>query len=445
MTAHSPARGFQLKPRHCTFAIFLVCLAIIPICNSYPTSVWPLETVAKSASVLATVRVGHVSPPGTQEESVYRTVPGHVELVVLRSFPPSAMKADEHIQVDYQTLAAGNSGMNGPDVAYFQQGAILIVPLKSNPRSANDAWRLFADEGGGIVIPAIEKNPAFLNHARNGREYLLREVASALSGGTREEVLKEASYLSGQTTNEFATDLMQLLTSALNGDTARWALISASLVSSLGIPRPTIEDYNTSKYGTNPASWRGSLVEASVQEVLTSRVGKERLIHEFLDISDLATWGPAVTLREFAQEPSLVQELGLMLESRRPGSLYIAYDVLKAGQNKIRAAATAAALADVNDLSKNHSEMQAACWVIRDFGTEAQFGQLVSAIRKYQFNEPKRYDELWRNTIWSDNNRELVVLEILLSDQRMYDKSQRYSDIARGELARLNKPAQSTQ
>lgn len=46
------------------------------------------------------------------------------------------------------------------------------------------------------------------------------------------------------------------------------------------------------------------------------------------------------------------------MESRRPGSRYIAYDVLKAGQNKIRAAAMAAALAYVNDPSKNHSEIQ---------------------------------------------------------------------------------------
>jgi len=445
MTAHSAARGFQLNPRHCTYATLLVCLAIIPICNSYPTSVWPLETAAKSASVLATVSVGHVSPPGSQPESVYRTVPGHVELVVLRSFPASAMKADEHIQLDFETLPAGNSGMNGPDVAYFEEGTILIVPLKSNPRPAADAWRLFADVGGGIVIPAIEKKPASLDNARNGREYLLHEIASALGSGSREEVLKEASYLSGQKTNEFANDLMQLLTPTVNGDTERWALISTSLVSSLGVPRPTIRDFNASEYGTNLGGWKGSLAEVSVQKTLNSKGGKENLIHQTLDISDLGAWGTGVTLQEFAQESNLVRELDAMLESRRRGALYIAYDMLKAGQNKIRATAMEAALAYVNDLSKNHSEIQAACWVIRDFGTEAQFGQLVSAIRKYQFNEPKWYDELWRNTIWSDNNRELVVLEILLSDQRKYDKSQRYSDIARGELARLNKPAQSTQ
>ena len=169
--------------------MFVLCLAIIPICNSYPTSVWPLEMVAKNAAVLATVKVGPVSPPGTQEESVYRTVPGHVGVVVLRSFPPSAMKADEHIQVDYQTLAAGNSGMNGPDVAYFKEGMVLIVPLKSNPRPATDAWRLFADIGGGIVIPAIEKKRASLDRARDGREYLLQEIASGLGSGTRDEVL----------------------------------------------------------------------------------------------------------------------------------------------------------------------------------------------------------------------------------------------------------------
>src|SRR6266478_6878933 len=92
MTASTPVGGFRLMPRRCTFATFVLCLAIIPICNSYPTSVWRLDMVAKNAAVLATVKVGPVSPAGTQEESVYRTVPGHVEVVVLRSFPPSAMK-----------------------------------------------------------------------------------------------------------------------------------------------------------------------------------------------------------------------------------------------------------------------------------------------------------------------------------------------------------------
>lgn len=212
----------------------------------------------------------------------------------------------------------------------------------------------------------------------------------------------------------------------------------------MGIQRPTIADFRTSKYGTNQAHWRGSLVEASVQKVLRFRSGKESLIHQFLSISDLAPWGPGGALQEYPQESILIKELGLMLESRRPGSLYVAYDVMKAGENKIRAAMRAA-LAQVNDPSKNHSELQAACWVIRDFGTVAQFNELLRTTRKYQYEKPKHYDELWQNTIWLDNDRARAVLEILLADQRMYDGSQRYSDIARNELARLNKTTPSKQ
>jgi len=58
--------------------------------------------------------------------------------------------------------------------------------------------------------------------------------------------------------------------------------------------------------------------------------------------------------------------------------------------------------------------------------------------RRYHYQDQKKYDELWRNAIWSDNERERAVLDILLADQRMYDSSFRYSDVARGELARLS-------
>jgi hypothetical protein len=148
MTDGSPSRRFLSKPRHCISATFVACLAVIPMCHSYPTSVWQLEGIAQSAAVLATIKVEHVSKAGLPLQSGSRTVPGHVELMVLRSFPPSALRAGEHIRLDYETLAEGNSGMSGPE---------------------------------------------------------------------------------------------------------RWALISASVVSSLGVPRPTIADFRASKYGTNLA------------------------------------------------------------------------------------------------------------------------------------------------------------------------------------------------
>jgi len=113
---------------------------------------------------------------------------------------------------------------------------------------------------------------------------------------------------------------------------------------------------------------------------------------------------------------------------------------MKAGQHRIVATAINTAFACVNGATTRHSDIQAACWVIRDFGTDGQFKEFLGDLRRYQYLNQKQYDELWRNTIWSDNERQRAVLDILLADQRMYNSSLRYSDLARYELARLGAP-----
>ena len=408
--------------------------------RSYPTAVWQLDEVASAASVLATFRVEHTIRGSSLSGLPNRTVLGRAELIVLRAFPPSALLPGQHLQLEYAQLPEGNSPMNGPDLPPLHSGSVWIVPLKPNPKPQDEPWRLIADEGIGTVIPAIEQQVRFPVQPQDKRGYLLQEVAAALSAGTREETLREASYLTHQTTNGYAVKMMQLLVSAMNGDTDRWAFVTASLVSPLGIPRPTIADFVSGTYGANAASWPGSLAEMSVRRLAKSSDGQEKLINQFLNISDLNEWGSGIALQEFAQAPTLVKELRSMLEAHRPGSLYVAYDVMKAGQHRIVATAMNTAFAYVNGASKRHSDIQAACWGIRDFGTDAQFKEFLSDIRRYQYQDQKQYDELWRNTIWSDNERERAVLDILLADQRMYDSSQRYSDVARGELARLSTP-----
>jgi hypothetical protein len=75
--------------------------------------------------------------------------------------------------------------------------------------------------------------------------------------------------------------------------------------------------------------------------------------------------------------------------------------------------------------------------VIRYFGSDQQFSQLLDTIKQYQYRDRHRYDDLWSATVWSDNPRERKVLDILLVDQRADANGLRYSDIARGELTRL--------
>jgi hypothetical protein len=431
------AGKFRFSSGRCIVGVIGICVSAVPIGRSYPTSVWQLDTLASTASVLATVRVQQTSRDHSQPQSVSRTVLGRAELVVIRAYPPSVLLPGAHIQLEYEQLPEGRSPMNGPDVPPLDSGSFFIVPLKPNPKPESEAWRLIADEGIGTVIPAIEGQP-FPVQPKNNREYLLMEVAAALGVGTRDEMLREASYLTYQSTNGYASEIMKLLALVMNGDTDRWALVTSSLVSPLGIPRPTIADFINGKYGSNGTSWQGSLAEMSVRRLAKSSNGKEKLIRQFLNLSDLNEWGTGIALQEFAHSPSMVTELRSMLRSHRPGSLYVAYDVMKAGQHSIVATAMDIAFSYLNGASKRRSDIQAACWIIRDFGTDAQFREFLGVIRGYQYQDQKQYDELWRNTIWSDNERERAVLDILLADQRMYDSIQRYSDVARGELARLS-------
>jgi len=408
-----------------------------PAIHCYPTSVLQLAEVASSAAVLATVRVENTSSGNSQSASPNRTVLGRADLVVLRAYPPSTLLPGQHIQLEYEQLPEGNSFMNGPDVPPLQSGSVFVVPLKPNPKPESDVWRLIADEGIGTVIPAIEHQVSFPVKAKNKKNYLLQEVAAALSAGTREGVLREASYLTWQTTNGYAAEIMKLLGSAMNDDAERWALVTASLVSATGIPRPTIADFMSGRYEALGTRWPGSLPEMLVRRVAETSDGREKLIHQFLNISDLNDWGTGIALQEFAHAPSLIKQLSSMLEQRRPGSLYVAYDVMKVGQRAIVATAIDTAFAYVNGASKHQSDIQAACWVIRDFGTDEQYKRFLGDIKRYQYLDQKRYDELWRNTIWSDNERERAVLDILLADQRMYSDNLRYSDVAKGELSRL--------
>jgi hypothetical protein len=153
--------------------------------------------------------------------------------------------------------------------------------------------------------------------------------------------------------------------------------------------------------------------------------------------SDIASWGAAITLAEFADKPSLTSELQKLLRVRRPGALSVSRNILQAGQKEVLADAIALSFDYLHTPRASQSEFRIACWVIRDFGTDEEFGRLVGEIRDSQYHDKRRYDELWNSTIWSDNNRERAVLDILLKDQRIYESNTRYSDIARGELTRI--------
>ena len=404
------------------------------VCQAFVATPWQLEELAQ-APVLATCVVQEINRDSSAVIPGNRAVLAHATLLVLRSFPQLALREGEQIRLDYEALPEGDLGMNGPAVPAITPGAVLVLPLKLNPRPATDSWRLIWDEGLGLVIPATLRRPPSASQATSSRDYVLREVASTMSGGTRTEMSAEAWYLGEQHTARFAAELMPLLNSEVGADQNRWALIAAFLVGSLGVPRPTIADFYSGDPPAEVNNSSGPLIALVLQRLGTSDEAKGRLIHELLAASDTADVG--VTLREFAQDPRLTRELLAMLKARRSGSLYIARDILIAGQKGILKDAIALAFRYIESPGERHSELLAACWIVRDFGSDKQFSRLLAAIRRYQYQETQHYNELWRDTIWSDNGRERAVLEILLADQRIYEPYLRYSDVARFELARI--------
>jgi len=103
-----------------------------------------------------------------------------------------------------------------------------------------------------------------------------------------------------------------------------------------------------------------------------------------------------------------------MLKDRSSGTLNVACDILITGQREICRDATTLSLYYLSIPEVDPSELQAASLVIRDFGTDEQFRQLLGEIRSSQYHDQPRYDKLWRNLLWSNSDRERDVLEIYL-------------------------------
>ena len=406
-----------------------ICLLVTPLARAALTFTWPFEKLAQ-APVIATCLVEATSHDALPAGSQAYMEPGHATLRVLRSFPASAFSAGQEIQLDYDVPDAQYRYATG-QIAEFKPGEVLAIPLQLNPHPESAHWRLIADQGLSLVIPAIAGNPPFSAPQPDGRNFLLDEIASAFLGGTRQDIFAEACYTFRQ--EGITVPLMARLQSELAPTAERWTAIAAAFLSSFPIPRPTVADLRAGK----GAGYSDSLVTPVLQKLGPSQAAKEKLIHQLLLNSDFAGWGVGMTVPEFSREPSLVRELQSMLKARRPGSLSVARSLLAAGQKYVLADAIELSFHYLATKGTEASEFQQACWILRDYGTDEQFGRVLAEIGASQYRDQAFYDQLWRNLIWSDNDRERAVLEIMLPDHRMFGTLRPYSDIARDELARL--------
>jgi len=283
------------------------CLAVFTVRR-------PLEETAK-APVLATCVVEGIDPALVTASPRQGWVRVTGRLKVLRSFPQSVLREGEEIRLDYYDFPDAAFVRGSPDLPYLKVGDVVVLPLRQNANPETDSWRLLQDVGEGVVIPAVRRGPPFAGEIKSGMDFVLREVASSLSGGTRAEAFAEAYYLSvqfypsPQKREEFAPELMRLLESAVGADRDRWSLIAAALASSLPSPRPTIAAYYSGSLPAGMHAYSGPLLTPALQRMGSWDEAKGRLIHQLLEYSDLgiASWGVGITLGEFAQEPGVAR------------------------------------------------------------------------------------------------------------------------------------------
>ncbi len=332
-------------------------------------------------------------------------------------------------------------GLYLPD---FQPGQVHIFPLRRNTSPEVDLWRLADDEGFHITLPARAEFAETLSSARSTREFLLNEIANALSRGTPQEVHAAGAYL-GDQYGDLRTALMSRVEAEIGDDRERWAEVATSILASAGLPRPTIDELQVpasdfgNKLGGNMYRLNISLAQLALRKLPDSPDTNRLLAQTLLANMPAHAWGSAMSLVEFADHPAVIQGLTDALKRDVPGSSYVAWTLVRNGQRAFLPEALARALkvADRPDVDRTH--LQGAAALLRDYGSDDELLQLADLIRKHRTLNPRFYHALWQYASQSGNPREARILAVVLTDRRVAVDQRRYCDLAVFQLERATK------
>lgn len=318
----------------------------------------------------------------------------------------------------------------------FEKGQRALFALLPS-RERSDRWSLFADEGSGITMPAIQKEWRREDPAATPRGFILTELANALANGSATEQHSVSNFL--RVSVRFPAEIQLFLDAAIAGDEERWLGVAAAIVTSLGIPRPGIAEIMSKPVEPNP--FRGPILEL-LKHSLTQSGEQEfpdRLIRKLVDDSEAHAWGSATTLVEFKDSPVLIDRLRDALSRNQPGAVTIARTLVRHEQRAIIPDALPAALKLVTDPGPaNIPELQAASSLIRDYGDDAQWGALVATVKRLKASDVANYQKLFGSASYSENKREIELAAVLIDDMREGFPPMRYCDVAANLLQRLS-------
>jgi hypothetical protein len=344
----------------------------------------------------------------------------------------------DRITVRYIGYGEPVSGHGGSPIwPIFRKSQRAVFPL-SPSKERSDRWVLFAAEGARATVPATAKEWRSSDGPVTPHEFIVSELINALASGSPAEQSAASTYMGGLWGNVPA-ETQRLLDAAIGSDEERWLAVAASLVSSLGVPRPSVAEIMSGGVGKDSLHGPILAVLAHALQMGAKREFPDRLITKLVDDAPVHAWGSAVTLMAFKDSPVLIDRLGDALSRNREGAVTIAWSLVRSGQRAVLPQALAAAQELVmNPGPVNMAELQAASGLVRDDGDDAQFGTLVATLRRLKTADVEQYRKLYSSAGYSQNKREIEIAAVLIDDMREGFSSMRYCDVAAGTLQHLS-------
>ncbi len=396
--------------------------------------VWGIKEIEDSPLlVVATVEniAKKEALPKGQSRSPFLERYWEATLRVHRAYSPRALASVARLTVRYVSNADQNSRtvQGNPICPSFEKGETALFALA--PRESGP-WRLVADEGFNLTVPAIVPELQGTPAARDGRAFILLELANALANGRAASRYQAAVYL--REAGVWPEGLREIVEQAVGTSDDRWLEVACALLASMGIPHPTIVELlaNPNLTGTanQAASW--ALAKAG------RRDHPDRLIRCLLRNMPAYDWGAANRLLEFKDSPVVVREMGSALVRDPSGSIYVAWTLVRNGQRAFLREALDAAMVLVRSPDEvPMNRLQASSSLLRDFGSDEQFDLIVATLRRLKTQNENAYRKLFGSVSYMQSRRELRVAAVLIDDYRWGFRTLRYCDVAAATVQKL--------
>ncbi len=298
-----------------------------------------------------------------------------------------------------------------PAYPNLEAGRAYVFPLV--PHGAQ--WRLIADEGWGLVVPAIEADPPGARLASK-REFIFREITNTLLHGAYADLYRFSSYMQFRYAKELNDEIMAALVAALPPCDPRWLDISAALLATS--PR-RLSDMAA---GGNPHDLFpdavATLAARTFEEAPEER-RREGILRDMLQHSAVHPQASvSVLLPEFKDDPLLLKLLPAYLEQHQDGAVAIACALVAYGKVALEDVTFDAALKVLRDKRAGYADVNGAISLLIHRGSDVQFEGYLAILNDVKVHDRNRYDAMWQPA-WEDKSpRILRILAVLLDDPR---------------------------